>query len=169
MDLEDRIEKRIDNFEKNPKKAIRKTIWWIIGVVLLFTIVISGIKLILLPMKTAKEVIEKTLDADNVLHNYEFFKQQYSDWKAINSKINVADTAVSRFKRDAGPRSDWGYEDKNEMSRLNSIANGLRLQREDIESEYNAKSNMLNRELFKTNDLPCKLENGEEDRTYDNY
>ena len=157
------------DFENNPKKATRKIIWWIIGTVLLFSVVIGGINLIMTPVKTAKDIVEKTLDADHVLAEYQFFKQQYSDWKAINVKVARADTSAARFKRDAGPRSEWGFEDKNEMSRLNSIADGLRYQREDIESKYNAKSQMLNKNLFKTNDLPAKLENGEEDRTYDNY
>lgn len=54
--------------------------------------------------------------------------------------------------------------DKEEDSRLSSIADGLRYQREDIEAKYNARSQMLNRKIFKSSDLPYQLKNGEEDR-----
>jgi len=145
------------NFENNPSKSIRKFILWTIGIGFMVTIVVAGIKTVLLPSKTAADVIEKTLDANNVLANYEWFKTQYNDWEAIKSKVQQAENSVSTFKSEAGDRSIWTFEDKQESARLQSIVDGLRYQKEDIEAKYNAHSKMLNRNLFKSSDLPYEL------------
>lgn len=148
-----------NNFENNPKRTIRKVIFWLIGLGLLVSATFWVVDLVTTPAQTAKDIIQKTLKADNVLQNYEWFKQQYNDYLAITTKISQADTAVVRFARDAGDRAKWSFEDKNESSRLNSIADGLRFQRADIAGKYNARSMMYNRSLFKTNDLPAELTN----------
>jgi len=144
-------------FLNNPKRMVRRFILWVIGLSLLIGAGFWVIDLVTTPAQTAKDVIKKTLDANNVIQNYEWFKQQYNDYQAINTKINDADSAVVRFKREAGERSKWTMEDKNESSRLQSISDGLRFQRADIAGKYNAQSKMLNRELFKTSDLPAEL------------
>jgi len=144
-------------FLDNPKRKIRNIIFWAIGLSLLIGGIFWTIDLITTPVKTAKDVIKKTLNADNVIQNYEWFKQQHNDYLAINTKINDADSAVVRFKREAGDRSKWTFEDKNESSRLTSIYDGLKFQRADIAGKYNARSKMINRELFKTSDLPAEL------------
>lgn len=143
--------------EENPKGTITKIILWFIGLSMLVGGIYWVVDLVTTPAQTAKDIVKKTLNADNVLQNYEWFKQQYNDYIAINKKIAEADSAVSRFTKDAGARSGWTFEDKGEYSRLTSIADGLKYQREDIVSKYNARSKMLNRELFKTNDLPAEL------------
>lgn len=151
------LNQHVDNFENNPSKSILRFLFWVIGIGFLITIVVVGIRTVLLPAKTAADVIEKTLDANNVLANYEWFKTQYNDWEAIKSKVQQAENSVAIFKTDAGERSNWTFEDKQESARLQSIADGLRYQKEDIEAKYNARSKMLNRNLFKTNDLPYEL------------
>jgi len=143
--------------EENPKRTIRKIIFWIIGMGILISSVFWIADLVLTPVQTAKDVVKKTLNADNVIQNYEWFKQQYNDYLAINTKISDADSAVVKFKREAGERSKWSFEDKNEYSRLTSISDGLKYQRADIAGKYNARSKMLNRDLFKTSDLPAEL------------
>ena len=140
-------------FENNPTRKIRNVLLWLTGLCILF----GSIFWILGLLATPANVLQKTLKADNVIQNYEWFKQQHNDYLAINQKISGADTSVARFTRDAGSRKDWSFEDKNEHSRLISIADGLKYQRADIVGKYNARSKMLNRELFKTSDLPAEL------------
>lgn len=144
-------------FLKDPKKKVRKALFWLLGMSLLFGSIMWTIDLVTTPAQTAKDVIQKTLKADNVIQNYEWFKQQYQDYNAIGQKIADADSSIARFKRDAGERSKWTFEDKNEYGRLNSIYDGLKFQRADIAGKYNARSQMMNRELFKTSDLPATL------------
>lgn len=139
--------------QDNPKKLIRKVILWIIGLGMLITLLLWGFGVITQPLKVAT----KTFDADNIIHNYEWFKQQYNDYEAIKMKIARAETSIGSFKKSAGERKEWTFEDKNEYSRLTSISDGLIYQKEDIISKYNARSQMGNREIFKTNDLPIQL------------
>lgn len=137
----------------------------IISICLLLSILIIIAKVVLFPahvmstgINTAYEITNKTLDADNVLQNYEWFKQQYEDYIAIDKKINNAEQATKLFEESAGDRKDWTFEDKTEHARLNTITTGLKQQKEDIISEYNARSKMQNRALFKSKDLPFQLD-----------
>jgi hypothetical protein len=136
----------------------------VILVLLLLSILGGVVKIVFFPahifnkgIDTAYKIADKTLDADNVLQNYEWFKQQYEDYIAIDKKILNAEQSVQEFTVSAGDRSKWTFEDKTEYSRLSTIATGLKQQREDIIAEYNAKSKMQNRSLFKTKDLPFQL------------
>ena len=153
-----KLEEREKQFYDNPTKTTKR---WVIKIIIFICLIIAGfwvVDLLLTPVKTTKDIVQKTLSADNVLQNYEWFKQQYSDYEAINIKIKQADTSYQTFKRELPKeRKDWTFEDRNELSRLSSIVDGLRYQKNDIVSTYNARSKMLNRELFKTNDLPEKL------------
>lgn len=146
-----------DEFLQNPKRKIRNGILWLIGISFLVGGIFWIADLAMTPAQTAKDIVKKTLKADNVIQNYEWFKQQAQDYDAINVKITDADSSVKRFSRDAGIRTNWTFEDKNEYSRLSSIFDGLKYQRADIAAKYNARSQMMNRELFKTNDLPETL------------
>lgn len=137
----------------------------IIGIiVLIFILGIVG-KLLIIPqfavnkaLDTSVEVIDKTLDADNVLHEYHWFKQQYEDVLAIDVKLEQANKVVSEYKEELGDRSTWTYEDKTEYSRLMSIRDGFEYQRQDMIAKYNAKSKMLDKQLFKDKSLPYQLE-----------
>lgn len=103
-------------------------------------------------------VANKTLETDNIINNYEWFKRQYNDIKAVDVKLTAAQDNLDGFKNDAGPRSDWTFEDKNESARLNAIVAGLKASRADMVSIYNARSKMANRNIFKSNDLPETVE-----------
>ncbi len=99
-------------------------------------------------------VVEKTIDADNMIYNYEYFKVAYEDIKALDQKILVAQDDLSTFKGEAGSRKEMDREDKIENSRLTTILSGLKAQRETQRAEYNARSKMSNRSFLKTKDLP---------------
>lgn len=103
-------------------------------------------------------IIEKTIDADNVIYNYEWFERQNEAIKSIDKKIRNAQNQVESFESSLGERKDWDREDKIEHSRLSSIVLGLKQQRNDIASEFNARSKMRNREIFKSRNLPERIE-----------
>lgn len=103
-------------------------------------------------------VANRTLETDNIINNYEWFKRQHNDILAVDKRIETANNDVDAFKNSAGPRSDWDYEDKTEFARLNAILTGLKGNRADMVSIYNAKSQMANRNIFKSNDLPETVE-----------
>jgi hypothetical protein len=106
------------------------------------------------PFRQAGRVVEKTIDADNVIYNYEWFKRQWRDVGAIDTKIAAQQKAVSSFEDSAGPRTDWTRDDKIEHARLSSIVTGLEQQRADIVALYNARAAMVNRQIFMGRDCP---------------
>lgn len=139
---------------------------WQLLFVLVFVVVISiGIRVLLFPahvanqaLNTAEGVVTKTLNPENAIENYEWFKQQFEDYKAIQNKIDTAQQSVDRFSKSAGERSKWTFDDKQEYSRLAAILDGLKYQAQDMKSQYNAKSKMLNRSLFKDSAVPYQLD-----------
>jgi hypothetical protein len=122
-----------------------------------FIIIVIGAKITISVIESGTGVIEKTINPDNVLYNYEWFKQQFEDYNALKQKIEIAEKSIQTFKEDFPPREEWNYSDKNEYSRLRIILDGLEYQKQDVVSKYNARSKMVNRTLFKDNDLPFQL------------
>lgn len=142
-----------DKWESAAERGPGSLMWKVIGFVVFFSIVIGGIGFVANPFRQGARIINKTIDADNVIYNYEWFKLRHENIEAIDTKIKQADTAVVQFKEDAGERKDWHREDREEHSRLSAITLGLKQQRADMASEYNAKSRMANRSIFKAGDV----------------
>jgi hypothetical protein len=103
-------------------------------------------------------IVSKTFDADNVITNYEWFKQQYQD--IATAQIQAADAAAAAvtFKNEAGPRASWDFRTADEYNRLNAIALGLNNQVTKLKRDYNARASMANRDLFRSNELPERIE-----------
>lgn len=110
--------------------------------------------------ETVEGVIDKTLTANNAIYNYEWFKQQVEDIKAIEQKIEIAILARESFKVEAGDRKDWTFEDKTESARLGAISQGLQSQYKDMVATYNARSKMANRNIFQSGVIPSTIEVG---------
>lgn len=136
---------------------------WIKGGLIAFSVIIaliigaSAIGVITMPFRTGAAIIERTFNADNVIRNYEWFKRQYQDIKAIDVKIKIADETKLSFEQSAGNRETWKFEDRQEWNRLNNVSLGLKGQRASMVAEYNAKTQMANRDLFRTSDLPAEI------------
>jgi hypothetical protein len=143
-----------DRFERAAEKGPWAITWRVILFVAGVGFFIGIIAFLVNPLIQGGRIVEKTIDADNVLYNYEWFKQQWRDVQAIEDKIKTQDMALVAFREDLGPRSEWGWEDKQEYDRLNSVRIGLEQQREDVVAKYNARSAMANRNIFKGGDCP---------------
>ncbi len=143
-----------DSYEKAAERGPMSLFFKVLGPLLVVIIVIGVVGFVFNPFRQAARVIEKTMDADNVLYNYEWFKQRNQDVKALNAKVKSTDAMTRQFKEEAGPRENWHRQDRDEYSRLSAILLGLKQQRNDLVAEYNARSEMANRAIFKTGDLP---------------
>ncbi len=111
-------------------------------------------------VNTEHGVIDKTINADNAIYNYEWFKEKAEKIKAYEIQIKQAHTAVVDFEASAGDRKNWDFQDKQEDSRLRSIELGLRQQLENSIAEYNARSKEANRNIFKNGLFPASFEVG---------
>lgn len=121
----------------------------IVGWTFVLGALVGGIAFIFNVFIQPARIIEKTIDAYNVLYNYEWFKQTHEDVKAIDTKIDNSLGIKNDFVLSAGSRDNWTFEDKNEFSRLSSVVLGLKNQRENLVAKYNARSKMANRAIFK--------------------
>jgi hypothetical protein len=106
-------------------------------------------------LDTAYDAVSKTVNADNAIYNYEWFKQTLSDIEKVQNQYQNAVLTYSDFK-DGLPslRSEWTFEDKNEDSRLRSVVDGLYNHREELIANYNARAKMANRNIFQDSILP---------------
>ena len=110
---------------------------------------------------TGHGIIDKTINADNAIYNYEWFKQQHEDIIAIENKIEMANLSVTVFEDSAGStRSTWTFEDKTEDARLRSVYQGLKSQHEDMVAQYNARAKMANRNIFLDGKIPGFIQIG---------
>lgn len=129
-----------------------------LGVLGLGVLSIGGcaLHLVLYPANQAVKVYEKTFDADNMIYNYEYFKQQYQDVLAIDKKITNAKSELDSFVN-LTPRQNWDFQDKQEYSRLVTNLTGLKNVKTEMVSTYNARANMVNRKIFMGRDVPAQI------------
>jgi len=151
------MESRID---KGPWSAFASVGCFAITAVVILVIVFSSLGFVGNVFTQGQRVVNKTIDADNMIYNYEWFKQRHEDIGAIDSKIELSKSSLKRFTDSAGDRKDWHREDREEHARLSTVQLGLEQQRADLIAEYNARSRMVNRSVFKTGDteLPERVE-----------
>ena len=143
-------EKFEEGIEKGPSGLAKQI--FILGILL--GLVVVGWAIFFKPAV----LIDKVANPDQIIHKYEYFYNQAEAYRAINKKITAANKSVAQFKEDAGPRKEWTFEDKTEMSRLRSIADGLVYQCNDIVADYNAKAQQVTRSIFKTDSTPYRLQ-----------
>lgn len=89
-------------------------------------------------------VVAKTLDADNIIYNYEWFFN-------ANAQFN------SRLAQVKG----WEQEtdgDQAERQRLRVEVSSMRQSCRELANNYNANSGKMNRAIFRANNLPQTLD-----------
>jgi hypothetical protein len=140
--------------------------WIVLGIIgILFFIGLGyGIKYLMLPVKvvtsqidSASNIIDKTYDANNAIYNYEWFKTQYEKIEANRQQVQNVIASLNEFKQTYGNVSSWDYSTKEEYNRMNIIKVGLQNQDEILVAEYNARSKMANRAIFKDK-LPLSVD-----------
>jgi hypothetical protein len=135
----------------------------LIGIAIIIGLVVIGIvgQVIAFPfhvvkneIQTGHDLVDKTINADNAIYNYEWFKQQKEDIDATGKKLGVAEKTLQVFKSEAGDRETWTFEDKNESARLGAVAQGLENLLTQQIADYNARARMANRNIFENGLLP---------------
>lgn len=128
----------------------------IIGLLMLFGI--TSCSLINKGCTQGERILDKTIDADNVIYNYEYFKRQYHEILAQERKVvnavNDYESFVSLLPKD---RSQMDYSDKSRIAILQSNISGAKNVYYNMISEYNARAKMLNRSIFMGKDVPQEI------------
>ncbi len=147
-----------NRMERAAEKGPMSMFWYIFVRVLLITIVfgvlggVYGIyRFATNPVRQAARIVEKTIDADNVIGNYEWFKQIAEDLDAADKRVQITEQAFIDFKKDMGdtPRKEWSFEDKEQYGRLTTDLRGQKAHLEQMKADFRARSKMANRAIFK--------------------
>lgn len=104
-------------------------------------------------------VIQKTLETDNIVGNYEYFIDAYNNVipRQKQAYLNAKESYESFLSLLPADREKWKTADKAEASRLNSIVLATKNIYVGSVTDYNSKSKMLNRNVFKDRNLPYEL------------
>lgn len=150
------------------KKSYVKFCAWFAGWMLLFFTVAFVLKIIFFPAHLANAVVDaatntttgvinKTLNANNALFNYENFHNMYQGAKQQVININNAEQQINQLKQTFGEPTKWDKDTKAQYNLLLQNVDGYKMQYNRIVSDYNADSKKLNRDLFKDRSLPYEL------------
>lgn len=110
--------------------------------VLIMKVVLFPAKVAHTAVNSASAIVDKTLNSDNVLNNYEWFFDTNAQYEARRGQINGHSLLVKQ------------EIDQNERSRLNIELAAMRQSCRDMATKYNANSEKLNKSLFKSRNLP---------------
>lgn len=104
-------------------------------------------------------LVNKVTDPDRIIQNYEWFEESYNDALALDEKIKTTQSQIdSQFSGMPTDRNEWSRSNQEEFNRLNSVVVGMRSQRESIVADYNARSKMITRQLWKNPALPYQID-----------
>lgn len=115
------------------------------------------VNLLMTASNSSQEVVEKTLDADNVISNYEQFKDDYNGAKAVAQNVKMAESSMDEIREMYGEPDTWDKDTRKEYNFQKQTRDGLLMQYQSIVKTYNANSEKLNRNVFKDSDLPYTL------------
>ena len=127
-------------------------------VVILIAVFATGwiLKVALLPVFTvtkqidsAHDIIDKTYDPSAAIYNYEWFKQQFEDIEATERIIRNTKIEMDAYKDMYGDASEWDWQTRQDYNSLQSKYLGQQNFYEELVGDYNARSEMANREIFK--------------------
>lgn len=90
-------------------------------------------------------VVNKTLETNNILHNYEYFKDAYQAYQAKLPQITERAGYLA------------AETDADEKYRLRIELSAVQQSCRELAAEYNSNSSKLNRNLFKDRSLPHEL------------
>lgn len=130
-----------------------------------FSGLMMGLRILFFPATVATNMIDtaydanaKVINADNAIYNYEWFKQQKADIDASKAQLDNARRNYDAYVESLGARSDWGFEDKGEVARLNAVVLGLENNLKSQIEDYNARASMATRNIFENSVLPTYID-----------
>lgn len=113
-------------------KDMKRLYLWVIGVILVISAIVWFAN-------------RSTNIVDNAFIHYEEFQEIYNTCQKLNTDLSIIQQT---------PETDKQFDQFSKSQRINSIKQNLNRWVED----YNAKSKMWNRALWKSNSLPYQLD-----------
>jgi len=142
-----------------------KIFFIVLAIIFSLGFISAGLGLITLPghvtsnsVQTAHDVVDKTINVNNALFNYEEFFNKYEGAKMQATNIKNTEKAIQTLKDTYGEdATKWPKDVRSDYSNLQQNIEGYKMMYQKIVQEYNADSQKLNRNLFKSKSLPYML------------
>ncbi len=107
---------------------------------------------------TAYEVVDKVMDSDKAIADYEWFKSQEAYIRQCLRNEEIAKEEWDIFKAELPEdRDKWDRDDKTEEASLRNSYYALQKLTNKAMEDYNARSSMTTRSVFKDN-LPSNID-----------
>jgi hypothetical protein len=119
-----------DTFGRKRLRRMRR--WGTFFVVLIVLGSVAGCGLVGAARRATVGVVSKTVNADSIIYNYQWFYDQYNAIKAQKANLAVYDPSSMEYK-------------------------GMKLVLNRNIADYNSRSSQLNRNLWKASDLPYTI------------
>lgn len=108
--------------------------------------------------QAGENVIKQEIDADQAIDEYEWFRTQWNDIQAKRAHIEDNREALQRFYEIQGKDpDDWSRQAATRHNRIQQRITADKKTLENYVAEYNARSEMANREMFKCH-LPYQVD-----------
>lgn len=108
--------------------------------------------------EAGEEVIEDTVTSENAIEEYEWFRMQYSEIETERNQLENARGERERFYEVYGEDpQNWSRTAEEEHNRIQTRITAREDELDNLVGEYNARSEMRNRALFKCQ-LPYQVD-----------
>jgi len=145
-----------DAYVAEGPKTVKSVFWRIVvpltALCLFFSASLWMVKIVTTPAAVAEQVV----DPNNIIYNVEWFRTQAAHIDALKRQRTVAQQALATFEQSNGNPPSYTYAQGQEHGRLVANVTGLGSQCENEAADYNARSKMATRSLFKGSDLPAE-------------
>jgi hypothetical protein len=141
----------MNEYRKDFRKAQREYYWSVPRIMIAFflaVILFGGVGWTINIASQPARIVSKTLDADNVINNYEWFHD-------ANANYVTRSAQVSQFKKLLAAETD-----AVEKTRLRIDMAAMQSSCRDLANKYNANSAKANRGIFRGTSLPENLNSG---------
>ncbi len=108
--------------------------------------------------QAGEEIAQDTFQSDQAVEEYEWFRQQYHDIDAQRSQVENSYDELDRFYEVHGDDpNEWSRQASERHNRIQERITGNQNMLDQMVADYNARSSMDNRELFKCH-LPYQVD-----------
>ena len=133
---------------------VLRTVFAVTAIIVLIIALTLGVKMLFFPAA----IVGRVMNADNVLYNYEWFFNKYQSIQAAERNVKESIDSYDRWRKSvpANPEK-WSYSAHEENGRLNTNISGIQMHWNELVADYNAKSSMVSKNIFKSGKLPARI------------
>lgn len=136
------------DLDRRPVKTSFSLGIWVILIVLGLSVVGGAGAWALNILSQPGRIITKTLDADNVIFNYEYFRDKYAAIEGMQPQIDAVQAERDAIASTYGTPATWSSDTQALHAKLSAQLTGLTNKRTRMVQEYNGNASKANKSIF---------------------